>query len=421
VERRAIDDQIAVKERSAGSPTRSTGWRGPRIAGYPRAPSRNVVSLLSLPRYTSSSAGKLSTRKRTQLSVKLLLLVGVTALMLGLAEAGARLFFDLPLAHMQDRDGHYVSFLVDDAELEKFGHRNFDGVQVAAEYRNEVATNAQGFRAPGDYGPKRDGAFRVLALGDSFTFGLGVEQDETFEQVLEGRLRERYGDRVECLNLGVVGYGTLQELKILERHRDLAPDLVILGFYARNAFGSAGGNDLVDNYQFSKFAERAERKRAGEEDGSPVAAGRTPQPLARRIRGFLIDHSKLYRLFEATVGGVLRTHYEPADDVERKREAWEITALALHALDAKLAELGVRGLLLWIPYPRAIAAQDASIVERLESLRLENIAIVSLLEPMKGAPMDYYYRLDSHWNARGHEVAADALFRAIVDEQLVPE
>ena len=57
---------------------------------------------------------------------------------------------------------------------------------------------------------RRPGTTRVLALGDSFTFGAGVASGERFTDIAESRLRD-----VEILNLGVPGYGLDQMLLAL--------------------------------------------------------------------------------------------------------------------------------------------------------------------------------------------------------------
>ena len=101
-----------------------------------------------------------------------------------------------------------------------------------------VQTNGAGLRAPREYArPKPDGTYRVLLLGDSQTFGHGVEHEETFGQVLERRLQEQLPlARVEVINSGVGGYNLYQEAVYLV-HEGLSfePDLVVILFI---------GNDL---------------------------------------------------------------------------------------------------------------------------------------------------------------------------------
>jgi lysophospholipase L1-like esterase len=64
-------------------------------------------------------------------------------------------------------------------------------------------------------------------LGDSFTFGYGVEGDAVWTAVLEGLLPAGW----EVLNFGVGGYSTRDEAAVLE-HKALAfdPDLVLVAY-----------------------------------------------------------------------------------------------------------------------------------------------------------------------------------------------
>jgi lysophospholipase L1-like esterase len=76
--------------------------------------------------------------------------------------------------------------------------------------------NSLGFRGP-DYAiPPPDGTFRILALGDSYTLGEGVHEQDTFSAQLESRLNAAAGAegqpiRYEVINSGVGGYSTEQE------------------------------------------------------------------------------------------------------------------------------------------------------------------------------------------------------------------
>ena len=77
---------------------------------------------------------------------------------------------------------------------------------------------------------------RVAALGDSFTFGLGVANDETFV----ARLNTMSDGRLHYLNLGVPGYSTDQEWLLLKKTgKAIKPDIVLLVVYL--------ANDLFDN------------------------------------------------------------------------------------------------------------------------------------------------------------------------------
>ncbi len=105
--------------------------------------------------------------------------------------------------------------------------------------------NSRGLRSDTEFSyEKPAGVFRVVSLGDSFTTGYEVDEDEIFSSVLGRRLREA-GHRVEVLNAGVSGYSNAEALVYLERELlKYDPDLVILSFY---------GNDLVDNVRSGLF------------------------------------------------------------------------------------------------------------------------------------------------------------------------
>jgi lysophospholipase L1-like esterase len=95
-----------------------------------------------------------------------------------------------------------------------------------------VHTNALGLRGPEVEREKPPGRVRIAAVGDSFTFGQGVGDEETFPRYLEDLLRSSHpGADVEVLNFGVAGYATRDEALVI-RHRVLAfgPDLILLGY-----------------------------------------------------------------------------------------------------------------------------------------------------------------------------------------------
>ena len=67
----------------------------------------------------------------------------------------------------------------------------------------------------------------MVVLGDSFTFGLGVDDDSTYCAQLEELVPD-----LEVLNMGVNGYGTDQQLLHWNMNgRRFSPDLVLIGIY----------------------------------------------------------------------------------------------------------------------------------------------------------------------------------------------
>jgi len=89
-----------------------------------------------------------------------------------------------------------------------------------------VNTNSLGLRGAKE--PDLDSTFRILAVGDSTTFGLGVNDAETWPAQLERLLQERRPG-AEVFNAGVTGYSVYQSLTYLrESGFALAPNVVLL-------------------------------------------------------------------------------------------------------------------------------------------------------------------------------------------------
>ncbi len=92
-----------------------------------------------------------------------------------------------------------------------------------------VSTNSLGLRN-GEVGEK-EGRYRVLAVGNSCTFGLGVANEMTWPAQLERVMNRTLGRGAEVINAGVPGYTSFQGLQYLEANGlALEPDLVIVSF-----------------------------------------------------------------------------------------------------------------------------------------------------------------------------------------------
>jgi len=131
-----------------------------------------------------------------------------------------------------------------------------------------VTANSRGIRGGDEHAPgKRAGVRRIVVLGDSFTFGEGVDDPDTFPS----RLQARLGHGFEVINLGIHGYGHDQMLiRLREEGLRYAPDLAVLGYYS----GDVARNGLAfRDYAKPRFALR---------EGSLVLTG-SPVPTPGRV------------------------------------------------------------------------------------------------------------------------------------------
>jgi lysophospholipase L1-like esterase len=122
------------------------------------------------------------------------------------------------------------------SELEPGCNVVFDGYSVKLP-ETHLKINSYGFR---DYEyalNKENKTFRIIALGDSFTFGWGVELNESYPKILEKMLNEmlapKTGIKYEVLNFGVPGYNALEKVVFFKKLGiKFNPDLIIFQYGA---------------------------------------------------------------------------------------------------------------------------------------------------------------------------------------------
>lgn len=97
-----------------------------------------------------------------------------------------------------------------------------------------LGTNSLGLRNR-ELGPKA--GTRILFLGDSFTQGLGVLEEDGFVRRSEKTLRQRF--QVEHVNAGMTGFSPGNELGLLRAIREkVQPDIVVLCLYQNDVYES---------------------------------------------------------------------------------------------------------------------------------------------------------------------------------------
>ena len=146
---------------------------------------------------------------------------------------------------------------------------------IRPDHRYKVDTNSIGLRGAELLEPTRR---RILLVGDSYTFGEGVEDDQTIAAALQKMLDEGYGPSFEVLNAGVYGYGAIQSFGWMRRIWDrVGPEVVV---YVHC------GNDFADDLRHARGAYNKVR-------------GAIPG------REFLRTHSALYNVTKAGVLEIL--------------------------------------------------------------------------------------------------------------------
>jgi hypothetical protein len=361
---------------------------------------------------------------------------------------------------------------------ERLGHvlkpnLDFEHLWDARESQGRIRTNALGMRQADVPETQDADAFRILMLGDSYTFGYGVDDDETFSTVLERSLNRPDGEasgRTVVLNAGVPSYGTGHQLIQFETAgRDLGADLVVLNVFL--------GNDIQDNLcvGYVSLAPHQRPPCFAVRDGvlqeitfDPVPSESSPaersfgERVARSIRNSrlfelasqqggraLTSNAWLARLLYA-VGIKVHPGYSPhvVSGWYNPRYAvpgWELTRALLMRLRDDVVASGARFAIVMIPSRiqvlpglfdlGSVLYADAPDVQRFMAdpwlpqrriagfAREQGIPVLDL-GPVLGdnEPVDdLYFPIISHWNAAGHRVATQAIAEFLAAEELTAQ
>ena len=108
----------------------------------------------------------------------------------------------------------------------------------SSEFNTTVTTNSHGLRG-GNINSERQ--CQILALGDSYTFGHGVNDNETYSQQLQKKLDTAFPGTYSVINAGHNGYDNRREAAFFETFGiQLNPDLVTVGFTINDPLSNSG-------------------------------------------------------------------------------------------------------------------------------------------------------------------------------------
>jgi len=265
-----------------------------------------------------------------------------------------------------------------------------------------VNTNSKGLRGNTEYEYARTpGKQRILVLGDSFTFGTDVSDDETYSHDLESAL-----PNTEVLNLGVQGYGQDQMLLYLkEEGVKYHPDIVILGFAYMDT-----------NRNLWKFFAFAKPKFEAAPEGLKLT--NVPVPTPEQILA-----EEPYRSKALDFAIILREKIRWKLGIN-EREAKELTTPILNEIVANTRSIGAVPVFVYLPAYEEVDDLSDSISERERYLydycQVRNLACLFLRprfreETKKGAKLESRF----HWTADMHKMAAEEIANFLVARGLV--
>ena len=351
---------------------------------------------------------------------KFILVFGYVGFLVFLFEGSARLAFSIPKVAkrlqandeytyrrnwVQEHQKHgmeaYYTFDMYDASKGWIPKPNLRDVKT---FDNKTLnTNSKGLRGKTDFPyTKNKDKVRILILGDSFTFGDEVSDDETYSAHLQAML-----PHTEIINMGMHGYGHDQML-ILFREEGIKyqPDIVILGFLPLDM-----SRNLLRFRDFAKprfVLDRGELKLTG----SPVPR---PEEILQWdwTRPRIVDIFSTLQHRVKKISGLQKTEME------------EITTAILKEMISLIESIHAVPILAYLPRGKEIATDIAvmedeaymfSMCELNEKAKCFSTRPYFAEKIAKGET----FKSRGHWEPAGHRTVAEALRNYLVDEGHVP-
>lgn len=250
----------------------------------------------------------------------------------------------------------------------------------------------------------------IVVLGDSYSFGQGVEDDEPYAAVMEGLL----GDEYAVINLGSPGWGLTQEIR---RYFELGtlyrPEILVLQYC---------WNDPEDNLNHRVTVV---------DDGEFqfTTSVNTTNRAKKYLSGSLIQKSQLYNFYRGRIYEWFQNRHvrqtsaklTPADTANATFSPLPREELYFDLLNLFVEKLESDGVLLIVISVEDRRLKSHYIAERMRSLhKAGRIHYVDLNVVFADAGRgDQFYSAEGHWGPRAHRLIAESLTATI--RRMAPE
>lgn len=279
------------------------------------------------------------------------------------------------------------------------------------------STNRQRFRGQ-DYVVERNpGRFRIAVIGDSITFGIGVQEEETYSAILGKGLRA-LGIPVEVYNFGVGGYNTIQEQEILSKQvLKYSPDILILGYALNDA-------DPNSDWSFDPITRRLALS------NPPGADNSYRGPLGGRFAflGPFLDQSQLYGRVRQLSSRLINSKSSLGDASEASRlekvysnspgSGWAQRQIYLKQMASLASAADIKFLVAIFPVTYQFEHKQKNWVEQsalgqfFHDSQINSVDLLPVLQATNFSP-DQLFLDAGHFTKLGHTLVAQSLMTAI--------
>ena len=318
-----------------------------------------------------------------------------------------------------DSDDETLLHLKPNLDMQMVGHPDFT---------YSVITNSDGLREQ-----PLVGIYPIAAIGDSFTYGFGVEEEQSWPTLLEDF------SQIKVVNLGWAGFTSNVYQPAINRHAiPLQSHLWLWTFFI---------NDLSESARAEEFIQ------SGHSDFKLWLKEENPNPWSKfplnsnTVQFFASYFLPDFFALTHTSGRIvnvgqfkMRVNQFPWDmtnpenpDVQR---GWELTELSLIETQALAVQNNATLVVIYIPsrelvyWPQIMQSMEEFDINQLENVELQissiaknnGIIYLNLLPSFRAAANEgklLYFYSDGHWNIAGHTLAAREIYAFLLEEHLL--
>ena len=282
------------------------------------------------------------------------------------------------------------------------GSESYPGV-----YDFDVSNGENGFRTSHKGAVPSFVNKKIMLIGDSFTYGKGVNDEETFAYRLQEALLK---DSVQIINAGVEGRGTDHGLRTYQHYKDKYQPNTVIHF--------AHYNDLADNIR-DEYFEIVNDSTFTPKKFDHLVGGTKAKLQKSKLYNWLISNSHFFALLKSVLVGILMpdqiVRYEDGIDMDRAKK---LTSGFLRQLQKEVEADGCKFIVFYIPSTHDIEARKKG--ERTEQEEFfinyfteNNIDFHNLsddfIDSSEPEIVKHFYLPEGHWNPKGHQLASEKL------------
>jgi hypothetical protein len=311
-----------------------------------------------------------------------------------------------------------ASLYIPDRELRIKLRPRFQVQHRSLEYQTTIRTNGIGLRSQ-ELEKKDFDEIRILTIGDSFTLGIQVEEEETAGAQMGTILTKKWRRPVTIWNAGVDGYGTEQSLILAERLlKQVQPEILFLRFYL--------GNDLRDNYLWSNadasssiIIEEPRNQEAWRNFHKKISS-------VSRLYAYVLTYKSIYDRSKDPRIQEMADEVLPFVDAQNLEKLLPNTKSAFEKMQEMCSRFQITCVVSWAPPAYVVHSNRKEETFKVFGLdhtqmdhkgmmkRIESILPKGILscdptpELLANEEQSLYYTFDPHWNVLGHSIVGQS-------------